>query len=154
MTAVSKNIYFDVLEILLINTIKQFIELLKWNQLTLYLILWLNTMKILPKKILNSKLVIMSEFQNIKRFLLKDTLQIRQRKFLLSVKLKIQFHGHTWLVAWMVNQFLEVFTKKQKTNQEKIRIKKVLKRKGNKLYGKWKGYHNSFNTWINEKELI
>ena len=29
MTAVSKNIYFDVLEILLINTIKQFIELLK-----------------------------------------------------------------------------------------------------------------------------
>ena len=54
----------------------------------------------------------------------------------------------------MVNQFLEVFTKKQKTNQEKIRIKKVLKRKGNKLYDKWKGYDNSFNTWINEKELI
>ena len=53
----------------------------------------------------------------------------------------------------MVNQFLEVFTKKQK-KKKKIRIKKVLKRKGNKLYDKWKGYHNSFNTWINEKELI
>ena len=35
----------------------------------------------------------MSEFQNIKTFLLKDTLQIAQKKFSLLVKLKIQFHG-------------------------------------------------------------
>ena len=27
----------------------------------------------------------------------------------------------------------------QKTNQEKFRIEKVIKRKGNKLYAKWKG---------------
>ena len=33
------------------------------------------------------------EFQNIKTFLLKDTLQIGQKKFLLLVKLKIQFLG-------------------------------------------------------------
>ena len=30
----------------------------------------------------------------------------------------------------------------QKTSQEKIRIEKVLKRKGDKLYFKWKGYDN------------
>ena len=30
----------------------------------------------------------------------------------------------------------------QKTNQEKFRIEKVLKRKGDKLYVKWKGYDN------------
>ena len=30
----------------------------------------------------------------------------------------------------------------QKTNQQKFRIKKVIKRKGNKLYVKWKGYDN------------
>ena len=47
MTAVSKNVYFEVLTILLINTITQFIELLKWNQLTPHLIIMLNTMKIL-----------------------------------------------------------------------------------------------------------
>ena len=41
----------------------------------------------------------------------------------------------------------------QKTSQEKFRIKKVIKRKGNKLYVKWKGYNNSFNSWINEKDL-
>ena len=34
----------------------------------------------------------------------------------------------------------------QKTNQKEFRIKKVTKRKGNKYYVKWKGYHNSFNS--------
>ena len=42
----------------------------------------------------------------------------------------------------------------QKTNQEEFRIKKVIKRKGNKIYVKWKGYDNSFNSWIDKKDLI
>ena len=42
----------------------------------------------------------------------------------------------------------------QKTSQEKFRIEKVLKRKGDKLYVKWKGYDNRFNSWIDKKDLI
>ena len=42
----------------------------------------------------------------------------------------------------------------QKTNQKEFRIEKVLKRKDDKLYVKWKGYNNSFNSWINKKDLI
>ena len=42
----------------------------------------------------------------------------------------------------------------QKTSQEKFRMEKVLKRKGDKLYVKRKGYDNSFNSWINKKDLI
>ena len=42
----------------------------------------------------------------------------------------------------------------QKTNQKEFRIEKVIKRKENKLYIKWKGYNNSFNSWIDEKDLI
>ena len=42
----------------------------------------------------------------------------------------------------------------QKTNQKEFRIEKVLKRKGDKLYVKWKGYDNSFNSWINKKDLV
>ena len=42
----------------------------------------------------------------------------------------------------------------QKTNQKKFRIEKVLKRKGDNLYVKWKGYNNSFNSWIIKKDLI
>ena len=40
----------------------------------------------------------------------------------------------------------------QKTSQEKFRIEKELKRKGDKLYVKWKGYDNRFNSWI-DKDL-
>ena len=42
----------------------------------------------------------------------------------------------------------------QKTNQKEFRIEKVIKRKGDKLYVKWKDYDNSFNRWINEKDLV
>ena len=38
----------------------------------------------------------MIEFENTKTFLLKDTLQIGQKKFLLLVNLKIQFRGHVF----------------------------------------------------------
>ena len=42
----------------------------------------------------------------------------------------------------------------QKTNQNEFRIEKVIKRKGDKLYVKWKGYDNSFNSWIDKKDLV
>ena len=41
----------------------------------------------------------------------------------------------------------------QKTNQKKFRIEKVLKKKGDKLYVKWKGCDNSFNSWIDKKDI-
>ena len=44
--------------------------------------------------------------------------------------------------------------KLQKINQKEFRIEKVIKRKGNKLYVKWKGYNNSFNSWIDKKDLV
>ena len=41
----------------------------------------------------------------------------------------------------------------QKTNQQEFRIEKVIKKKGDKLYVKWKGYDSSFNSWIDKKDL-
>ena len=41
----------------------------------------------------------------------------------------------------------------QKTNQKEFEVKKVFKRKGDKLYVKWKGYDNSSNTWIDKKDI-
>ena len=41
----------------------------------------------------------------------------------------------------------------QKINQKEFRIEKVIKRKGDKLYVQWKGYDNSFNSWIDKKDL-
>ena len=42
----------------------------------------------------------------------------------------------------------------QKTNKKEFTIEKVIKRKGDKLYVKWKGYNNSFNSWIDKKDLV
>ena len=42
----------------------------------------------------------------------------------------------------------------QKTCQEEFRIEKVIKRKGDKIYVKWKGYDNSFNSWIDKASLV
>ena len=42
----------------------------------------------------------------------------------------------------------------QKIDQQEFRIEKVIKKKGNKLYVKWKGYDSSFNSWIDKKDLM
>ena len=42
----------------------------------------------------------------------------------------------------------------QKTDQKEFRIEKVLKKKGDKLYLKWKGYDNSFNSCIHKKDIV
>ena len=42
----------------------------------------------------------------------------------------------------------------QKANQKEIRIENVIKRKGNKLYVKWKDYDSSFNSWIDKKDVV
>ena len=42
----------------------------------------------------------------------------------------------------------------QKTNQKEFRIEKVPKKKGNKLYVKWKGHDNSFNSWVDKKNIV
>ena len=42
----------------------------------------------------------------------------------------------------------------QKTNQQEFRIEKVIKKKDDKSYVKWKCYDSSFNSWIDKKDLI
>ena len=42
----------------------------------------------------------------------------------------------------------------KKTNQQEFKIEKVIRRKGDKLYVKWKEYDSSFKSWIDEKDLV
>ena len=53
-------------------------------------------------------------------------------------------------------EFVRIFYERelQKTNQKKFRIEKVIKGKSDKLWVKWKGYDNSFNSWIDKKDII
>ena len=99
--------------------------------------------------------MIVSEYQNTKNFLLKDILKNWSEVFTIS-KIKNA-------VPWTyVNSVLNgkstdrTFHEQelQKTNQQEFRIEKIIKRTGDKLYVKWKGYNNSFNSWINKKDLV
>ena len=42
----------------------------------------------------------------------------------------------------------------QKKSHEEFRIEKVIRRKGDKLYVIWKGYDNSFSSWIDKASLV
>ena len=42
----------------------------------------------------------------------------------------------------------------QGTKQNKFRIEKVILKKGDKLYVKWKGYNNPFNSQIDKKDIL
>ena len=82
-------------------------------------------------------------------------LLIVQKKFLLLIKLKISsmdlsisdLNGEE-----ITGSFYE--QELQKNNQEEFKIEKLIKRKGDKLYVKWKGHNNSFNSWINKKDIV
>ena len=64
--------------------------------------------------------------------------------------------GHMLLMILIVKIFLERFTKRncKKSNQKEFKIEKVMNRKGDKLCVKWKGYSNSFNSWIDIKDTV
>ena len=54
----------------------------------------------------------------------------------------------------MAKKLLQLFMQKNcKKQRQKFRIEKVIKRKGNKLYVKWKGNDNLFNSRI-DKNVI
>ena len=42
----------------------------------------------------------------------------------------------------------------QNTNQKDFRVEKVIKRKGDKLYVKWKGCDSSFNSFIYKIAIV
>ena len=42
----------------------------------------------------------------------------------------------------------------QKTNLTLCVIKKITKIKNDKSFLKWRGYNNSFNSWIDKKDVI
>ena len=58
------------------------------------------------------------------------------------------------LVILKAKKLLERFITKncKKQIKKSLKLKKVIKRKGYKLYVKWEGYNNSFNSWIDKKD--
>ena len=59
------------------------------------------------------------------------------------------------LIILLKKKLLERSTKTNCKKQiRKSLIENVTKRKGDKLYVKWKGYNKPFNSWINKKDIV
>ena len=150
MTSISKNVCIDKLDDIVnkYNSTYHRTNLLMQNQK--------HTLTLVEKlmiKILNLKLVILLEYQNIKTFLQKITFQIVLKKFLLLKMLKTLCREHMLLEILTDMKLLERFKKKSCKKQTK-KSRKSKKRKNDKLYVKWKGYSNSLNSWIDKKDII
>ena len=95
-------------------------------------------------------------FQNSKNFLLKRYSQNWSDEVFIIRKIKNTVPW-TYVISDLNGEPItgSFYEKElQKTNQKEFRIENVIKRKVNKLYVKWKGYDNSFNSWINKKYLV
>ena len=154
MTAIQQNIYFDVLDDIVDkynNTVQR-------------------TIKIKPIKVTGDYYAEHNEIPNKKKpkFKVGDNNRISKYKnifakgytpnwsevFIIN-NIKNTVPMQTYAINnWNGEEITGSFYEKelQKTNQKEFRIE--LKRKEDKLYVKWKRYDNSFNSWINKKDLL
>ena len=160
MTAVSKNVYFDVLNDILIkynNTVQGNIKMkptdvsLKWNQSDSYAKYNEDSNVAKPKFKVGDQVRI-SKYKN--SFSEGYTQNWSEEVFVIS-KIKNTVPWKYVISDLNGEKITGSFYEKelQKTSQEKFRIKKVLKWKGDKLYVKWKEYDNRCSSWINKKDL-
>ena len=155
MTATSKNLYFDVLD----DTVN------KYNN-TVH-----RTIKMKPINVMDDSYVDYDEDFNKKdpKFKIGDHVRISKCKNIFANEYTPNWFEEVFIVSKIKNTVPQTyvndlngekitgsFYKKelQKSNQKEFRIEKMLKRKGDKLYVKWKGQDNPFNSWIDKEDLV
>ena len=73
-------------------------------------------------------------------------------RFIRKLKTKI----HKYMISVSKNVYidkLEQLRWNHTIKMKECKIEKVIRRKDDKLYVKWKGYDNSFNSWIDKKRF-
>ena len=156
LTAISKNVYFDVLHDI-VN---------KYNN-TIHRII-----KMKPIDVTDDSFAEYNEESNKRnpKFKVGDHVRISKYKNIFAkgyapnwseemfvIKKVKNTVPWTYVINDLNNEEINgSFYKKelQKTNQKEFRIEEILKRKGDKLYLKWKRYDKSFNSWINKKDIL
>ena len=155
-TAVSKNVYYDVLD--------DFVE--KYNNT------WHSTIKMKPKDVGDNNFTEYVEESNEKdpKFKVGNRVRILKYKNVFAKGYVANWSEEVFVVTKIKNtvpwtyeindlngeKIVGSFYEKelQKTDQKEFRIEKVIRRKRDKLYVKWKGYDNSFNSWIDKASLV
>ena len=155
MTAVSKNVYIDKLDGIVNEYNNTYHRTTKMNPIEVKDNTYINSIKEVNDKDSKFKVidhVRISKYKNI--FAKGYTPNWSEEVFVIKeVKNTVPW---TYLISDLngenvIGKFYE--KELQKTNQQKVRTEEVIKRKGNKLHIKWKGYGNSLNSWIDKKDV-
>ena len=156
MTAVSKNVYFDALDDIVNkcnNTVHRTIKMKAIDVTSDSCAEYNEDSNVTKPKFKVGDHVTISKYKNI--FAKGYTQNWSEEVFVVSkIKNTVPW---TYVISDLNGEPITgSFYEKEleKTSQEKFRIEKVIKRKGDKLYVKWKGYDNSFNSWIDKKDIV
>ena len=156
MTSISKNVYIDKLDDIVDEYNNTYHTTIKMKPIDLKDNTYINTSKEINNKDPKFKVgdhVRISKYRNI---FAKGYMPNWSEEVFVIKKVK-----NTIPWTYVINdlngeEIIGTFYEKelQKTNQEEFRIEKVIRRKGDKLYVKWKGYDNLFNSWIDKANLV
>ena len=136
MTSISKNVYIDKLG-----------DIVNEYNSTYH-----RTIKMKPTDVKDNTYINIGKELNDKdpKFIVGDHVRISKYKKMFAKCYTPSWSEQIFFVINDLNgeEIIGTFYEKelQKTNQKKFRKEKVIKKKGNKLYVKWKGYNNSFNS--------
>ena len=112
MTSVSKNVYIGKLDDIVSEYNNTYHRTIKMKSVDVEYNTYIDLKKEVNDKDPKFKVGNHVRILSTKIFLQKDTCEASLKKFLLLVKLKIQFHGHMLLTISMVKKLLEHFVKK------------------------------------------
>ena len=151
MTSISKNVYIDKLDDIVDEYNNTYHTTIKMKPIDVKDNTYINTNKEINNKDPKFKVgnhVRISKYKNILSNWSEEVFVIKKVKNTIPWTYVINDLNGEEIMGTFYEKEL------QKTNQEEFRIEKVIKRKGHKLYVKWKGYDNSFNSWIDEGNLV
>ena len=156
MTAISKNVYYDALD-----------DIVNKYSNTVH-----RTIKMKPVDVTNDSFAEYNEESNKKdpKFKVGDHVRISKYKNIFAKGYAPNWSEEVFVINKINNTVPRTYAisvlndekitgnfyekELQDTNQQKFRIQKIIRRKGDKLYVKWKGYNGSFNSWINKKDIL
>ena len=134
--SISKNVYIDKWDDIVNKYNNIYHNTIKMKPIDVKSSTYFDSVKKLMIKILNLKLVILLEYQNIKNIskcFRKSLFQIGRKKLLWLKTLKTLCRGHVisdLKGEEIVKTFCEKELRKKKKNQKEFRVEKVIKKKG------------------------
>ena len=153
MTSISKNVYIDKLDDIVNKCSNTYHSTIKTKPVDIKLSTYINSNKKINDEDPKFKFGDIFRISKYKNILAKVYIPNWSGEIAVLKKVKNNLPWTSVISDLKGEIIVGTFYEKalQKTNQKEFRVEKVIKRKGAKLYIKWEGYENPFNSWIDKK---